>query len=251
MGDESAVDIIKRLIVGRRGRGRADRLLCFDAAGAQKAIAVKSQTPAGRYVDLVLACHPVRIEAYAAKELVDAWETPEPQDVPPEAQTPAPRPTSAALRKKKRGVDDRVMQITSHVNQLLASAHRDSGKTTAERDATVWKAMVDIAQTQNNLAANFESKLLLAEKVIRIRDKQLRERDELILKLHLKIAELSMGESEDKNSTAFFKLLEHVGVAKDGKLADIARVMSDASKAATPATPATTNGKAKPKEPAS
>lgn len=273
MGDKGVVDVVRRLIVGRRGRGRADRLVCIGADNAQRAIAVKPQANANRYVDLVGACHPVRIEAYAGKELVDVWEDDVPREAP--AATPAPAnerapatPTkgSKLLRMKVRTPDEwqaQVVAVTTHVNGLLANAHREHGKElsqahtkNADLQSGLWNSLVEIAQHHENRATNAEAKLAEAEKAIRIRDRRIREQDDAIIKLRFHIAELANTSGGDKQSDAFMKLLELAG---DHPLATVARAVNGGAKqktaaatngttaAATPATSPATNGKAKAK----
>jgi hypothetical protein len=213
MTDLDTLDTLKRLIVGKRGRARADRLVVTSADGAQRTITVKPQKNASTYVDLVDACAPVRIEAFAGNDLVGAWGEPPAPRAPRAPNRPKPpqknakSAASAPAPKKKRPDMAIVVQLTTHMNTLLSAAYRSA----AERDKALWESLAAIAQHHADRAGNAELRNELALKSVRVRDKAINERDALILRLNAKIAEVAAATGEDKKTEAFMQLL---GIAR-------------------------------------
>lgn len=215
MKEETTLDTLKRLIVGRRGRARADRLLVTSADGAQREIIVKAQRNAASYVDLVDSCAPVRIEAYAGRELLAAWgEAPAPRrPAKKSAPTTSARKTASAPppapegKKKRRPDMALVVQLTTHMNTLLASAY----KVSAEKETAAWASLAQIAQHHADRAGNAELRNETAQKSIRLRDKAINDRDSLILRLNAKIQEIANEGDDDKKSQAFMQLLKIAG----------------------------------------
>lgn len=228
MGD-TTLDTLKRLIVGRRGRARADRLVVTSADGEQRPIAIKPQRNASTYLDLVESCAPVRIEAFAGDELVGAWgEAPAPplprRAPPPPATTKRGAAASVPPPMKKKRVDPWAVieRVTSHMNTLLASAYKGS----AERDSANWASLAGIAQHHSDRASNAELRHDLAMKSVRMRDKAINERDSMIVKMGAKIHEIEAASSDDKRTEAFMELL---GLARGTPMGNAAAAAAGAA----------------------
>jgi hypothetical protein len=223
MAIAGTVDILRRLIVGKRGRGRADRLVCLGADGVARTIALALKSSPSRYVELVESCSPVRIEAYAGKDLVDAWVD----------DTPAPSAADAAKPKgkgktpppKKKTWREQVMDLASHHAGLLSSAYSNHSKElaaahnkNADKEEAQWKHLVDIAQHHSDRADHALERAREAEKGIRIRDKQILELNGALIKMQARITEIAAGASgEDKKTEAFMRLLDITKVAATSK----------------------------------
>jgi len=218
MGDSSTLDMLKRLIVGKRGRGRADRLLVTGADGVTRPIEIKPQKNVSTYVDLVEACAPVRIEAYAAGELVDAF-----GEIP---QAPAAAPPKKPKAKNGKPADPldaeaarwrEVKDLTQHMNTLLANAYKTNSQDDKEREAGLWETFRAIAQHQADRANAAEARVEILEKAVRIRDRAIIDRDRMLQQMQQKFHEYAAQEGgDDKRSTMFMKLLD---IAAENKAA--------------------------------
>jgi hypothetical protein len=243
-GGDSTLDVLKRMIVGRRGRLRADRLVVTGADGAKREIAIKPQRNPSSYVDLVEACAPTRIEAYAGGELLAvAGDAPPPPPAKKSATAPpAKKSATAPPEEKKKRSPDRwaamLERVTTHFANLLANAYKANAEKEIAKDAALWGSLQNIAQHHSDRASHAELRHELTAKSVRLANKAINERDALILRLNAKIGELANETNDDKRSTMFMELL---GMAR-GKEAESAAAAGKAAAAA-----AKTNGATKAK----
>lgn len=242
------LDVLKRLIVGRRGRLRADRLMVTGADGVTRPIAIKPQRNPSSYVEIVESCAPVRIESYAGDELLGAaGEAPPPPPAKGKKGPPAPPPRKTASApppdapKKKRSPDRwaaMLERVTTHFANLLSSAYKANAEKEIAKDAALWSSLSSIAQHHSDRASNAELRHEQTAKSVRIAQKAINEQNALILRLQAKITEMGNESDDDKRSTMFMDLLN---MAR-GKEGDAAAAAGKAAAAA-----AKTNGATKAK----
>jgi len=215
MARNAWVDIVRKLIVGSRGRGRADRLVCIDAANVETPITVKARQNATKLAALVQGASPVRVEAYVGDTLADAWGTkpaaatpanddgsPFVDDAPLEVAERPPKARSRAMRDAAFFASLLKDFSTSHARQL-ADAYRSN----SERDKQVWDSLVLIAQHHSDRASREEIARQNAERSTRIRDRALIDQTKQLLAMQAKIAELAAEAGGDPSSNAFLELL--------------------------------------------
>jgi hypothetical protein len=211
MGD-STLDTLKRLIVGRRGRARADRLVVTSADGEQRPIAIKAQRNASAYVDLVDSLAPVRIEAYAGDELLATHGEP-PAPKPPRGAAAKAPPATASVppsKKKKVAPEDPMAFVSSMVERITTNFAKhiaEAYKTASEHMNVNFASLAGIAQHHSDRAGNAELAREMALKSVRVRDKAINEQNAMILKLTARLNEIASETDEDKKGAAFAQLM--------------------------------------------